>query len=84
MTHDDKLKAYPTACLGQPKAIQFEEHTVMAPSDIDTFLTVMYGPDHMQLPPVERRTSHFHNYCDFNTPYRSVDFEALKKKTNTI
>ena len=84
MTHDDKLKAYPTACLGQPKAIQFEGRTVMAPSDIDTFLTVMYGPDHMQLPPVERRTSHFHNYCDFNTPYRSVDFEALKKKTNTI
>lgn len=79
MTHDDKFKAYPKSCLDRPQEIQFEGRTVWAPSDITTFLTVMYGPDHMELPPVEKRTSHFHAYCDYNTPYKDVDFEQLKK-----
>lgn len=84
MTHDDKLRAYPIECLGEPSRIEFEGRQVCAPSDVDTFLSCMYGPNHMTPPPVEKRISHFHEFCDFNLPYKEVNFEELKRKTQQI
>ena len=37
--------------------VQFEGHTFPAPAGWDTYLRQLYGPDYMQLPPVEKRVS---------------------------
>lgn len=80
MTHDDGTCAYPIDCLGIPRRYEFEGGQYMGPCDGDTFLSSYYGPTYMQLPPIEKRRSHFHKYCDLNHSFKGVDIETLKDK----
>lgn len=67
MTHDDGTRAYPKSVFGKPTLVEFEHHRYCAPTVPDGFLSVLYG-NYMQLPPVEQRRAHYHDYCDLNTP----------------
>lgn len=77
MTHDDGLCAYRKDIFGKPSTVEFEGVQACAPHDPEGFLVPYYG-DYMTPPPVEKRVSHFHDYCDLNTPYRSFDINSLK------
>lgn len=78
MTHDDGTCAYPKSCLAAPNTYSFEGKEYDGPSDADTFLASYYGKNYMQLPPVEKRRSHYHDYCDLKNGYLGVDIESLK------
>lgn len=80
MTHDDGFKAYHKEVFGEPISCEFEGHTFSAPSHPEGFLSVLYGPDYMTPPPVDKRDSHFHDYCDLEHGYVGVDIEELKEK----
>jgi lipopolysaccharide cholinephosphotransferase len=73
MTHDDGFRAYSKEIFGEPKQVVFEGVEVDAPSNPDGFLSVLYGGNYMELPPVEARRSHFHDYCDLTKPYAEFD-----------
>lgn len=77
MTHDDGNRAYHRDVFGQPSTLLFEGIEAKAPAVPAGFLSVLYG-DYMQLPPVEKRVSHYHDYCDLNLPYREFDISTLK------
>lgn len=77
MTHDDGFRAYKTEIFGEPLRLTFEGVEAAAPKIPDGFLSVIYGKDYMQLPPEKERRSHFHDYCDLNTPYADFDMESL-------
>lgn len=78
MTHDDGFKAYHKSVFGEPIPCEFEGHTFCAPQHPEGFLSVLYGDDFMTPPPVEKRDSHFHDYCDLNHGYAGVDIKELK------
>lgn len=80
MSHDNGLRVTPKSVFAESKRLTFEGFSANAPADSHGFLSAIYGDDYMQLPPVEARRSHFHNYCDLHTPYASVDFDKLKKE----
>lgn len=80
MTHDDGFRAYRKSVFGKPTTETFEGIEASAPTHPEGFLGVLYGDDYMTPPPVEKRRSHYHDYCDFNTPYAEVDFQKLKKQ----
>ena len=78
MTHDDGFKAYHKSVFGTPQPCEFEGHTFCAPEHPEGFLSVLYGDDFMTPPPVEKRDSHFHDYCDMEHGYEGVDINKLK------
>lgn len=78
MSHDNGLRVTPKSVFGQPTKVNFEGIEANAPADVPAFLSAIYGPDYMQLPPAEARRSHFHDYCDLHTPYHEADFNKLK------
>ncbi len=80
MSHDDGLKVVPKENFGTPKRMEFEGVSANVPTEPHVFLSAIYGDDYMQLPPVEKRFSHYHDYCDFNSSYKDIDFENLKKQ----
>lgn len=77
MTHDDGFRAYHKSVFGTPSTEVFEGVAACAPARPEGFLSVLYGNDYMELPPVESRHSHFHDYCDFNTPYSEFDINSV-------
>lgn len=77
MTHDDGNRAYHKSVFMQPTIEEFEGVKACAPTIPHGFLSVLYGDDYMLLPPVEKRVSHFHDYCDLEKPYRDFSFEQL-------
>lgn len=79
MTHDDGTCAYPKSCLQTPRKYLFENREFDGPTDANIFLSSYYGKDYMQLPPVEKRRSHFHDYCDLKNGYKGIDINDLKK-----
>ena len=79
MTHDDGFRAYNKKLFETHSSVVFEGVSVVAPADTDEFLKVMYGNDYMQPPSLEKRVSHFHDYCDFNMPYKDFDISKLRK-----
>lgn len=82
MTHDDGTCCYPIECVGEPKKYEFEGRMFDGPSDSTVFLSSYYGDTFMQLPPLDKRRSHYHDYCDINSSYIGADIEELKKKAN--
>lgn len=80
MTHDDGFRAYEKTVFGTPSQEVFEGVTACAPAHPEGFLSVLYGDDYMVPPPVGKRQSHFHDYCDFNTPYREFDISRFSHK----
>lgn len=80
MSHDNGLRVTPKAIFGTPTKLIFEGVSANAPQDSHAFLSAIYGEDYMQLPPESARRSHFHDYCDLNTPYAEVDFNELKSR----
>ncbi len=79
MTHDDGTCAYPKSCLQTPRKYLFENREFDGPTDANIFLSSYYGKDYMQLPPEEKRRSHFHDYCDLKNGYKGIDINDLKK-----
>lgn len=83
MTHDDGFRAYDKSVFGLPSKVIFEGLEVSAPSRPEGFLEVLYGPDYMTPPPASERRSHFHAYCDLNTPYSQCDFNLLRENEDS-
>ncbi len=69
MTHDDGPRAYRKEIFSTPRNYVFEGRSFCGPAIAEGFLSVLYGTDFMQLPPEERRRSHFHDYCDLEHGY---------------
>ena len=68
-TFDDGLRVFPRSLFGTPKRIFFEGIEANAPEDTPLFLRLMYGDDYLTPPPPDQRKTHFHDFCDLNTPY---------------
>ena len=77
MTHDDGLRAYKKEVFGEPTRLTFEGVEADAPTIPEGFLAVLYGNDYMELPPENKRISHFHDYCDLTAPYADFDIKTL-------
>lgn len=73
MTHDDGTAAYPSRSVASSALYEFEGREFFGPSDANVFLSSYYGGDFMQLPPEEKRRSHFHDYCDLTKPYATYN-----------
>lgn len=80
MTHDDGFRSFRKADFSQPIRLNFEGFPAVCPNDTHHVLSQIYGEDYMTPPPPEKRESHCHDYCDFDTPYRTVNFNQLKKQ----
>ena len=80
MSHDNKLRCNAKDVFGLPARMEFEGIEANVPSQPEQFLTDIYGDNYMMLPPKEERVSHFHAYCDLNTPYKTTNFEELRRK----
>lgn len=80
MTHDDGTCAYPKHSVGEPLKYEFEGKLFDGPADGTLFLSSYYGPDFMQLPPENKRISHYHEYCDLNNGYADADFDKLREQ----
>lgn len=80
MSHDNKLRCNAKDVFGLPARMEFEGIEANVPSQPEQFLTDIYGDNYMMLPPEEERVSHFHAYCDLNTPYKTTNFEELRRK----
>ncbi len=50
---------FPTECFFPLTEIGFCGHSFYAPRDIDQYLAGLYGVDYMQIPPPEKRESHY-------------------------
>lgn len=79
MTHDDGFRSFRKSDFQSPIRIDFEGFPAVCPNNTHHVLSQIYGDDYMTPPPVERRVSHYHDFCDFDTPYKTVSFETLKK-----
>lgn len=75
--HDDRLKVHRKECFNDTVKLEFEGIIADAPVLYEEVLTDTYGDDFMKLPPVGERTSHFHDYCDMNLPYREFDMNGF-------
>ena len=51
---------------GEGRLIPFEDRMLCAPDDANAVLTSIFGPDYMQLPPPEKRRSHYPKYVKFS------------------
>lgn len=51
---------------GEGMLIPFEDRMICAPTDTNAVLTSIFGPDYMQLPPPEKRRSHYPKYVKFS------------------
>lgn len=80
MTHDQGLCAHRKEIFDSVKRYEFEGKSFIGPADADAFLSAYYGKNYMQLPPEEKRRSHYHDYCDMDNGYVGVDIAALKQK----
>ena len=56
--------------------IEFENHQFMTIKKYDEYLKTIYG-DYMQLPPVDKRTTHL---CDFVDCHKSFEYYLKNKK----
>ena len=79
MTHDDGTRAFSKSVFREPVPIMFEGICANSPTVPEGFLSVLYGNDYMKLPPEEKRVSHFHDYCDLNTPYSQFNINEFLK-----
>ena len=80
MTHDDGPRAYRTEIFGEPRDYEFEGKTFCGPAVSEGFLGVLYGPTYMQLPPEDKRRSHYHQYCDLEHGCDGVDLATLASR----
>jgi len=51
-------EVYPTSIVHDYEKYEFENEVFWGPKDFDTFLSISYGKNYMQLPPVEKRETH--------------------------
>jgi lipopolysaccharide cholinephosphotransferase len=55
-----KTKAiFPTDWIGEGVLLPFEDTQIMVPLNYNNYLNQLYGSDYMELPPLERRSTHF-------------------------
>lgn len=76
-----KAKVYPKEWFEHPKYLKFEDMTVPCPGDPQKYCEIQYGPNYMQLPPVEKRKPH-HDfvYLSVDVPYASAKQEIDKRR----
>lgn len=65
---------------GTPGLYKFENGSYWGPADAKTYLSLSYGNDYMELPPVDKRVSHLFHYCDYDHGYETADFNELKRR----
>ena len=58
----------PKSSLRPAKKVKFENIEINVPNDYDTYLTLLYDKNYMQIPPKEDRYNHIYNTVDFG-PY---------------
>lgn len=56
---------YPKSIFKPIKKVKFEDIEINVPYDVDTYLSITYGENYMELPPIEERYNHQHEYIDF-------------------
>lgn len=78
MTHDQGICAHRKEIFNTTRRYEFEGKAFTGPADADAFLSAYYGSNYMQLPPEDKRRSHYHDYCDMERGYIGVDIESLK------
>jgi lipopolysaccharide cholinephosphotransferase len=74
----------PKQAYGTPALYKFENGSYFGPSQPDVLLTRTYGSDYMELPPVEKRETHFFQYCDYEHGYETADFDELKRRYDEL
>ncbi len=60
-----RRQTMPVEIYGEGTMISFEGHEYCAPERWQEYLTRLYGPKYMELPPVEKRRSHYPLYVRF-------------------
>lgn len=84
--HSDYVVAYddngidaifPKRVLGDAQPYEFIDRSFPGVEHSHEYLTINFGDDYMQLPPVEKRVFHRFYHVDFNRPYREVEVTEL-------
>jgi lipopolysaccharide cholinephosphotransferase len=63
---------FPKHLFGETKMYDFEGGQYPGLARADEYLTINFGSDYMQLPPVEKRVQHHFYRLDLNVPYREA------------
>ena len=75
---------FPKQLLAATKAYDFEGRHYPGVDDYHTYLTINFGSDYMQLPPVEKRVQHHFFYLDLNTPYQEASVQEILREVAVI
>ena len=68
---DDSTRCVmPRTVFGEPQEVDFGGHSLWGVEKPEEYLTKIYGPTYMQLPPENQRRQHGFYYLDFNLPYK--------------
>lgn len=68
---DDSTRCVmPRTVFGKPQEVDFGGHNLWGVEKPEEYLTKIYGPTYMQLPPENQRRQHGFYYLDFNLPYK--------------
>ena len=74
----------PKDVYGEPVLYKFENGSYMGPARADEYLTLYFGSNYMELPPVDKRVSHCFHYCDYDHGYETADFDELKRRYDEL
>lgn len=66
-------------CYGEGQLVLFEDRYYFAPIKSDIYLTHLYGDKYMDVPPIEKRRSHYPLYIKFENGLE-IHFEKVNKK----
>ena len=70
---DNGIKAlFPKHIFGTTQMYEFEGHQYPGVEHVDEYLTINFGSDYMQLPPVEKRIQHHFFRLDLHRSYRDT------------
>ena len=64
--YNAKRQTIKKSCYGEGILLPFEDRMYNAPVDYQTVLTSIFGPDYMQIPPEDKRRSHYPTYVKFS------------------
>lgn len=68
---------FPKHIFGTPQLYEFEGHQYKGVEHADEYLTINFGSDYMQLPPIEKRVQHRFFHLDLNRPHCETTADEL-------
>jgi len=68
---------FPKWVVGEPKEYVFRGKRFFGVEHSHEYLTINFGSDYMQLPPVEKRVQHHFFYLDMEHPYRQASIDDI-------